>query len=756
MALTTTSATAPTMATTHRPSLRGDRHLFSASDDAIVMKQIQGTHTPDGRDFDVKPLMRVVEDGLRRASPTAVITQHASVELLEDKGHQVESIELLSFTIHRIASEISYKCSGSGNDAHATTVGILHLLSTFDWDAKVVLVMAALANNYGQFGLTAQLHAVNPLAKSIATLKQLPELLEHIEVLRPRLDAVNNLIKALIDVTWCIIEFNELPPEHMGAETPEMQVAVTHIPTAVYWTIRSIIACESQITGLIGLGHDYISATTEAWELSSLAHKVNNIQGHLTKQLDHCRRNIKEKQHWEAFQALERLFDTTHIDNMKILRALFYSKDEHPLIDGVTKKRVSVELLRRKIVMLFISDLDISHEELFVLVQIYNETHHGGQALERRYEVVWLPIIDRHHPWDLTKEERYNRLASDMPWYYPNNPSMIDPAVVRYVRQAWRFDKKPLMVVLDPQGKVVCPNALHMMWIWGSLAFPFTSIREEALWKEEIWRLDLLVDEIDPAIVQAIRDERYICLYGGEDVNWIKQFTSLLRRIAQEVRIPLEMVYVGKSNPKERIKKVINMISTEKLSGYWQDTAMVWFFWVRLESMLHSKMQLHDKSYGIPRHNHNHGAIVPGNFGHSAIVPGNPGHGAIVPGNPHSGHEVPNGLENDQILLEVMSLLSYDSGGHPWAVIAHGSLDLVRYDGRKLLECLGQFETWKDRVEFEGFLPALRGALEPYHTHEHCTRLILPGDAGRIKERVVCAECKKPMEKFVLYQCCND
>lgn len=86
---------------------------------------------------------------------------------------------------------------------------------------------------------------------------------------------------------------------------------------------------------------------------------------------------------------------------MKILRALFYSKDEHPLIDGVTKKHVSVDVLRRKIVMLFVSDIDISHEELFVLIQIYNDTH-GGQ-LERRYEVVWLPIVDRHHPWDNNK-----------------------------------------------------------------------------------------------------------------------------------------------------------------------------------------------------------------------------------------------------------------------------------------------------------------------------------------------------------------
>ncbi|XP_078170437.1 protein SIEVE ELEMENT OCCLUSION B-like [Carex rostrata] len=739
MALTPAAATG-TLAHRHNPSTRGERHMFTSSDDSIMMKNIQATHSPDGLDFDVRPLMRVVEDVLRRATPiTTAITAHPSNELLEDKVHQIDQ---LPYTIHKIASELTYRCSGiSSHDVHATSMEILRMLSTFDWDAKVVLAMAAFAVNYGHFGLTMQLHPTNPLAKAIAVLRQLHDIFGQNNTIKPRFDAVDNLVKAMLDVTWCIIEFNELPPEYLGAESSEMQVALTHIPTAVYWTIRSIIACESQITGLIGLGRDYISSTTEAWELSSLAHKLNNIQGHLNNQLDQCRHHIEEKQHLEAYQALVRLFETVHIDNMKILRALFYSKDEHPLIDGSTKKRVGVDVLRRKIVMLFVSDLDISHEELFVLIQIFNDSH-GGQ-MERRYEVVWLPIVDRHHPWDSNKEERYNRLASNMPWYYPHNPSMIDPAVVRYVRYAWRFDKKPMLVVLDPQGKVVCPNALHMMWIWGSLAFPFTSDREDALWRAETWRLELLVDDIDPAVIQAIRDERFVCLYGGEDISWIKKFTPLLRRIAQEVKIPLEMIYVGKSNPKERVKKVMNTIATEKLSGYWEDTSMVWFFWVRLESMLHSKMQLHDKSFGsFPVH----GAIDPENSSHSAIVPSQNN------GDP----EVLNRLENDTILLEVMSLLSYDSGGHPWAVISHGSLDLVRYEGRKLLECLGQFATWKDKVETDGFLPALRGALEPYHTHEHCTRLILPGDAGRIKERVVCTECRKPMEKFVLYQCCND
>lgn len=213
-----------------------------------------------------------------------------------------------------------------------------------------------------------------------------------------------------------------------------------------------------------------------------------------------CDSDVKRQS--KAYDNLVNLFRLSHIDNMKILKAMIHSKDNLPLIDLTAKNRIPVDVLRRKTVILFVSDLEVSHEELFILVQIYNDTHQG--KLERNYEIVWLPVIDRLIPWTDSREEEFNRLASVMPWFSLHHPSLLEPSVVRYVREAWQFEKKPLLVVLDPQGKVVCPNAHHMIWIWGSVAFPFTSVREEQLWKEETWRLEFLIDEIDPLILQWV------------------------------------------------------------------------------------------------------------------------------------------------------------------------------------------------------------------------------------------------------------
>ncbi|KAK6930924.1 Sieve element occlusion, N-terminal [Dillenia turbinata] len=698
---------------------RGDRLMFTSSDDSAMMKQILSTHAPDGREFDVKPILHIVEDIFRRAQtqmlPTIVqaVTQ-AQLDAWDEKAHQagfVEMIEILAYPIHRISCEITCKCSGGG-DAHSTAVSLFHSLSNYSWENKVVMALAAFAVNYGEFWLVAQLYPTNQLAKSVAVLKQLPEILERTEPLRPKFEALNTLIKAMLDVTKCILEFQNLPTQYISIEIPEMATATAHIPTAVYWTIRSVVACGSQIVGLVGMGHEYIASTTEAWELSSLAHKLNNIHSHLTTQLNHCYRHIDEKKHNEAFQTLIRILESTHIDNMKVLRALIYGKDDQlPLYHGVTKQRVSIEVLRRKSVLLLISDLDLSHDELSILDQMYQESRHHPGRPESQYEVVWLPIIERS-TWNDDKQKQFESLREMMPWFSVYHPSLVDPAVIRYVRGTtppfWGFNKKPLLVVLDHQGKVVNPNALHMMWIWGSLAYPFTLIREEQLWKEETWRIDLLADTIDPIILSWINEGKYICLYGGEDLDWIRKFTTNLDIVARAANIKTEMLYVGKSNPRERVRKNNASIVVEKLSHVLPDLTLIWFFWVRLESMWHSKVQ----------------------------------HGKTV--------------ENDPIMQEIVTMLSFDGSDQGWAVISRGSAEMTKGKGETMLKSLIDFELWRGDVLQKGFVHALNDYIHGLHTPHHCNRLILPGTTGSIPERVVCAECGRPMEKFIMYRCCTD
>lgn len=101
-------------------------------------------------------------------------------------------------------------------------------------------------------------------------------------------------------------------------------------------------------------------------------------------------------------------------------------------------------------------------------------------------------------------QHKFEQLQGMMPWYTVVHPSIIEPAVVKYVKEVWNFAKKAIIVVLDPQGRVVCPNARYMLWIWGNSAFPFTSEKENALWKTEVWRLEFLVDGIDLVLLDWV------------------------------------------------------------------------------------------------------------------------------------------------------------------------------------------------------------------------------------------------------------
>ncbi|XP_042499000.1 protein SIEVE ELEMENT OCCLUSION B-like isoform X2 [Macadamia integrifolia] len=673
----------------------GEGHSqFTTLEDNVMMKQILTTHDNHNfhKDLHVSSLM----------------------ESLDEKSQKVDFVgmlEALACTIHKISCEISSKCSkgeSGGGDAHSITVALFKSLSKFSWDAKVLVALTAFTITYGEFWLVEELYLTHPLAMSIALLKQLPNIFEQSEKLRPIFKELWRLIKAMFNVTKCIIQFHELPPQYISPDQPPMLVATTFIPTAVYWTIRSVVTCTSQIIGLIGLDHKSIPLTTEASEMSSLAQKVNNIHENLTKQLGLCNQHITEKKQVEHYNTLVELFETTHVDNMKILKPLIDNEDDsQPFLQQSMGKRVGVEILRGVYVSLLISDLNISQEEVVILKELTRV-------------VLWLPVVDRSLPWTKARQRDFDRVQSNISGeWYSIHPSLIHPAVIKYAKEIWHFNKKPILVSLDSEGRVHNPNCFHTVWIWGW--WGRTLPEEERLWRTEAWRLQILVETgfdhlgRDENLLDWIRGEQFICLYGGENIDWIRDFTTTTREVAQAIGIPFQMMYMGKRNPnKEQVRKNIDIITIEKLSYCWKDLTLIWYFWIRLESMLYFTMQLG------------------------------------------------NTIDNDPIMKGIMKLLIFDASEHGWALISKGSEIMAIAKGDIILTCFKEYnDRWKENAKIKGFILALIDHLEQLHTPHHCNCLILPETEDRMIPKIlVCTECGCPMEKSVsltaMYSCCND
>lgn len=126
--------------------------------------------------------------------------------------------------------------ASSGTKEHLTTVTIFNMLAIYKWGVKLVLTLFAFAWNYGQFDAQT----------------------EHGAPLKPQFNILKDLIGTALEVTHCVIEFNELPSKYITLEVPALSSAMAQIPSAAYWTVRSIVVCTYQIVSFNSKGYEYV------------------------------------------------------------------------------------------------------------------------------------------------------------------------------------------------------------------------------------------------------------------------------------------------------------------------------------------------------------------------------------------------------------------------------------------------------------------------------------------------------------------
>ncbi|KAJ0074734.1 hypothetical protein Patl1_33305 [Pistacia atlantica] len=104
--------------------------------------------------------------------------------------------------------------------------------------------------------------------------------------------------------------------------------------------------------------------------------------------------------------------------------------------------------------------------------------------------------------------------------------------------------------------------------------------------------IEVLKSKIVLLLISEIAERKFICLYGGDNIEWIRKFNGPAATVAKAVKIPLEILYVGQSNLKLEIDNNISIINKQKFSHALQDLHLVWFLWVWLQNMLDSRKKL--------------------------------------------------------------------------------------------------------------------------------------------------------------------
>ncbi|KAI4299761.1 hypothetical protein L6164_033190 [Bauhinia variegata] len=548
--------------------LRREDQMLTPTTDRAILKQVLASHTDHVREFDVFPVINLTEQILIEAiecSTGAVLGTEEWPPTTKRASGLAELDVNDTVMILRLSRELSGICAQGY--AHEKTMELLNILSGYSWHAKVALALSGFAVNFGKFCLSVQPSPADALSMSLAQLRELPNLGDLFSPLKCHFDKLKRIVRASLDITKCIAEIWNLSLHYISEDKSDLSDennALIH--DAVYWTIKSVVTSSSQIDSIKRLRNEYIPSSTEANELSTVAVTVDSIREQLKNQLDKCYQYIEQRiiNQYLTFSGEDNL----HMDHM------------------------DMRIQRRKHMLLLISDLSISEEEVQVLKRLYKDQ---AMRSERLYEMVWVPIEDELS-LNFSDQCKFKKLKSMMPWYSFQHP-LSDPKLTNQIKEDWNLTDRLIVVVQDPQGKVSSKNAIHMMWIWGNSAFPFSREREEDLWTTQIWNLETVVDHIDPRLLDWMKAGRHICLYGSDNLEWIRKFTKTMSSVASTANIPLKMVYVGKGRTtpiqktKKQIQSIIATIAEEKLSHSLPNYTSIWFFWERLEAMLVSKLK---------------------------------------------------------------------------------------------------------------------------------------------------------------------
>ncbi|KAK3414908.1 hypothetical protein EUGRSUZ_H00211 [Eucalyptus grandis] len=293
-----------------------------------------------------------------------------------------------------------------GRDAEERLRGIFSTLSSYRWTTQLLLVLAAFAQQYGEFWYISKdpSEGGNALLKGLSSLKKKLISDKKAEKEVP----LNEVVVDLLDWTNSLVNLEKLVTQHRGKRVPILAEAFRTMPK---WSCQAIIA-------IVAAG-DYF-----AW-----------------------------------------LMDDDKYDASFLVR---------------------FELFSKKSVLLIISHLKISMDNIETLRIIYEDPQRlrkspkeddqedGNNPIqtekETLYELVWIPIVDgRLKDW-----EALPNLKSLMPWAYRVDPQRMNTWAPKYIKEEWHFKRETMVVVLDSHGRVENTDAMPMLRIWGTNAFPYT------------------------------------------------------------------------------------------------------------------------------------------------------------------------------------------------------------------------------------------------------------------------------------------
>ncbi|PKI56427.1 hypothetical protein CRG98_023165 [Punica granatum] len=140
-----------------------------------------------------------------------------------------------------------------------------------------------------------------------------------------------------------------------------------------------------------------------------------------------------------------------------------------------------IEVLRRKNVLLLISDLKLASSDLSILVNVYNEC----KFQESQYDIMWVPIVDQAE-FSEDMLNQFENLQSQMPWCSEHYPTLINKVAIKITKKKWHFRQEAITVVLGPQGGFALFTEGSQVVINATLMAVFKVVSHYDAWKKQV------------------------------------------------------------------------------------------------------------------------------------------------------------------------------------------------------------------------------------------------------------------------------
>ncbi|KAF8014423.1 hypothetical protein BT93_H0292 [Corymbia citriodora subsp. variegata] len=456
----------------------------------------------------------------------------SGASLLVDKGSgnkvpidvsQTGITRNISHLINWICCQMTCEAARGKNVNHMLREIFLKL-SSYRWTTQVLLVLAAFALQYGEFWYISEAPSDGrnaPLTYLLKGLSSFKKRLLSDEKKTAAMIPLNKVVNELLELTTSLVDLDKLVVKHRGKHVPKLAEAFRTIPK---WSCEAIIAILATGNYFGGLIDDDKSAESE---LNTLMLSVSDRKDAVLTAIKACKKKIGRT---EDYRNHVKMVEAS-VDIVDFLNSLLIGKDplQDPIVTGPNNTPVKFESLRNKTVLLIISDLKISMDDINTLEIIHDDpkrvrrspSEHDLKddnisiqiAKETLYELVWIPIVDAT-PENL---EALLNLKSLMPWAFVVDPQKMNKLAPTYIKEEWRFKRETIVVVLDSLGWVENTDAMPMLRTWETGAFPYTGNESTHPWRDRYNWVELVLKEpvVSRETVDKIRRTEYTLFYGG-------------------------------------------------------------------------------------------------------------------------------------------------------------------------------------------------------------------------------------------------